>query len=400
MTTTVADLIAADVLTMSDGYRTKRSEHASSGFRILRVADVLNDHVRLDGPDFVSSDFAKAIGVKAAQAGDVLLTTKGTVGRVAVMPPTDEAVVYSPQLCFFRVRDASRLDPRWLSYWFRSGDFMRQASHRKDNTDMAAYINLADIRSLSFDLPSIHEQRGIAEVLGALDDKIAANTQSVNLALELADAEYSQRVRGATPGQTFGEVATVGGGGTPRTSNEDYWNGDVSWATPTDVTALSAPYLTTTARMVSEAGLANCSSALYPAGSILMTSRATIGAFALAQRPTAVNQGFIVVNAHDAALQMWLFHEMRARISEFISHANGATFLELSRGKFKAFTVRVAESQVMADFGVFAEALHEQAAALTAESDRLAATRDALLPLLMSGKVKVKDAESVVGEVL
>jgi type I restriction enzyme S subunit len=131
-----------------------------------------------------------------------------------------------------------------------------------------------------------------------------------------------------------------------------------------------------------------------------MTSRATIGAFALAQRPTAVNQGFIVVNAHDATLQMWLFHEMRARISEFISHANGATFLELSRGKFKAFTVRVAESQVMADFGVFAEALHEQAAALTAESDRLAATRDALLPLLMSGKVSVKDAESVVGEVL
>ncbi|HQH07546.1 MAG TPA: restriction endonuclease subunit S, partial [Phycicoccus sp.] len=192
MTTSVADLIAADVLTMSDGYRTKRSEHANEGYRILRVADVLNDDVRLDGPDFVSSEFTKAIGVKAAQAGDVLLTTKGTVGRVAVMPATDQAVVYSPQLCFFRVRDTSRLDPRWLSYWFRSGDFMRQASHRKDNTDMAAYINLADIRSLSLVLPAIHEQRGIAEVLGALDDKIATNTRIIEGAEALSAAQWSQ----------------------------------------------------------------------------------------------------------------------------------------------------------------------------------------------------------------
>lgn len=332
------------------------------------------------------------------EPGDVLFVCKGSPGRVAVVP--DPVTFCIAQDMVALRADRKQVDPAYLYYRLTSPEVQNDIGNLHVGT-MIPHFKKGDFGKLRFQIHvSLAEQRGIAEVLGALDDKIAANTKSVNLSLELADTEFSKQMRAAVPGRTFGELATVGGGGTPRTSNEDYWNGNVSWATPTDITALSAPYLTTTARLISDEGLANCSSSLYPAGSILMTSRATIGAFALAQKPTAVNQGFIVVNANDPALQIWLFHEMRSRVPEFISHANGATFLELSRGKFKAFPVRVAELRVMADFGVFAHALHEQAAVLTAESGRLAATRDALLPLLMSGRVTVRDAESVVGEVL
>jgi type I restriction enzyme S subunit len=336
-------------------------------------------------------------------AGDLYVSLKDIthkaelLGAVAQVPAGIDAARLT--------QDTIRLDltgdiDRTYLYWALREPRYRAYCKSKGTGTTNLDLSPQDFLSYEVRTPSRSDQRGIAEVVGALDDKIAANGRSVNLALDLADTQFAQQVRAAVPGHTFGELATVGGGGTPRTSNEDYWNGDVSWATPTDITALSAPYLTTTARLISDEGLANCSSSLYPAGSILMTSRATIGAFALAQKPTAVNQGFIVVNANDPALQMWLFHEMRVRVPEFISHANGATFLELSRGKFKAFPVRVADAQVMADFGAFAKALHEQAAAASLESAQLATTRDALLPLLMSGKVTVKDAESVVGEVL
>lgn len=131
-----------------------------------------------------------------------------------------------------------------------------------------------------------------------------------------------------------------------------------------------------------------------------MTSRATIGAFALAQVPTAVNQGFIVVQPNEPSLHFWLFHEMRSRVDEFVSLANGATFLELSRGNFKKFKVRKATPEIMAGFNETAAALHGSARAALLENASLAATRDALLPQLMSGKLRVKDAEKVLEDSL
>jgi len=86
---------------------------------------------------------------------------------------------------------------------------------------------------------------------------------------------------------------------------------------------------------------------------------------------------------------------MRDRVDEFISHANGATFLELSRGNFKRLPLRLASESVMTNFCERAEALHASAAAALVESRLLARTRDELLPLLMSGQLRVKDAEAV-----
>lgn len=195
---------------------------------------------------------------------------------------------------------------------------------------------------------------------------------------------------------SFGEIAAVGGGGTPRTDTPEFWDGAIPWATPTDITALAGPYLESTSRTISDEGLVSCSSPLYPAGSILMTSRATIGAFAIVQEPTAVNQGFIVVNPNDQSLQWWIFHEMSERVDEFISHANGATFLELSRGKFKQFAVRLIEDFKMKKFGDRATVLHTRGRRALVENRDLINLRDALLPMLMSGMLRVRDAEKQV----
>jgi type I restriction enzyme, S subunit len=166
------------------------------------------------------------------------------------------------------------------------------------------------------------------------------------------------------------------------------------------VTALAGPYLESTSRSISELGLANCSSALYPAGSILMTSRATIGAFAIAGQPMAVNQGFIVVRPHDEQLKWWILHDMQSRVDEFVSHANGATFMELSRGKFKALPARLAGEDAMYRFNAYADALHTAARAALVENTQLAALHDTLLPHLMFGRLRVKDAEKQVEAVV
>lgn len=191
---TFADLSRTGVLQFGDGYRTSRAEHAEEGYRILRVADVSDGRVHLEGPDHVSRDFEGAIGQKRAIPGDILLTTKGTVGRVAVFPNVDDRVVYSPQLCYFRVSNGAGLESKYLRYWFKSSEFTEQAGYRMNNTDMAPYISLADIKSLRISLPPIQVQRAIAEVLGALDDKIAANVELVASAESYAVALLSEFV--------------------------------------------------------------------------------------------------------------------------------------------------------------------------------------------------------------
>lgn len=91
---------------------------------------------------------------------------------------------------------------------------------------------------------------------------------------------------------------------------------------------------------------------------------------------------------------------MKSRVPEFLSFANGATFLELPRGRFKGLNVRLASGDAMSEFGRVVGPLHEAAADFVSESQRLARTRDELLPLLMSGKIRVKDAEKTLEGVL
>ena len=132
----------------------------------------------------------------------------------------------------------------------------------------------------------------------------------------------------------------------------------------------------------------------------MMTSRATIGAFGIAQQPIAVNQGFIVVNPSDNDLKWWIFHEMHDRVDEFLAHANGATFMELSRGNFKRLRIRLTDHDVMVKFGIQVSAIHASARQALLETHAMATTRDTLLPALMSGKLRVKDAEKQLEEVL
>ncbi len=257
------------------------------------------------------------------------------------------------------------------------------------------------LRAMTVTFPPVDQQRAIAGVLGALDDKIVANAELARTADELASSLFARAVAGVESGpDTFGSLCSVGGGGTPKTSEPSYWQGAVAWATPTDVTRLRGPYLRFTARLITEAGLKACASPLYPVDSILMTSRATIGAFALAKTQVAVNQGFIVVNPIDPGARYWIFHEMRSRVEEFTSFANGATFLELSRGNFKKLPVRLADKATISGFSARARELHDLGSQILTESDTLAELRDTLLPHLMSGRLKVRDAEKVVGDAL
>ena len=140
---------------------------------------------------------------------------------------------------------------------------------------------------------------------------------------------------------TLADIATIVGGGTPSRRDSAYWDGDVPWATPTDVTGLQGRVISKTGSMITDAGLESSSAALLPSNSLLMTTRATIGACAINDVPMATNQGFqsLVPKRHtDIGFLYYLILHSKRRLERL---AAGSTFLEVSKRTVRGFRVIV-----------------------------------------------------------
>lgn len=376
-----------------------KEDYVAQGIPVVRGVNLSRGIFYDDEFVYISDEKAGKMPGANLIAGDLVFTHRGTIGQVSMIPRRPRYGRYVLSTSHVKARlDPKRAVPEFYYYWFRSEAGQHELLAHASTVGVPGLGQpVATIKSLKVPHPPVPIQGAIATVLEALDDKIAVNNRISDAAIQLAQAVFISLSPGIPLGtKTFGSVASVFGGGTPRTAEASYWDGGIAWATPSDVTALHAPYLFRTGRTISEAGLANCASQLYPAGSIFMTSRATIGAFAIPQVSAAVNQGFIVVVPPEPELRWWLFHEMRSRVDEMLRLANGSTFLELSRTNFKQLPVHLPSPDIICRFHERVDPLHRKAAASEAESATLHELRDALLPKLMSGEIRVREAERIV----
>lgn len=371
-----------------------KSAYIGSGIPIIRSQNIMDLSFHESGLAFISEEQAQSMESVSVHLNDVLLNITGdSTARVAIWNRRQQARV-NQHVAIIRA-NPDQLDPYWLMYWLYSPEVKQHLLMLASSGASRAALTKGMLEQLELPDFSVRLQQSISAPLRVLDDKISTNVRIINATDSLVDVLYS-RVSKMPTEQSFAKVVQVFGGSTPSTKNDAFWDGDINWATPTDITALDGPWIGDTSRKITEAGLASMSSSLHPENSILMTSRATIGAIALASGPIATNQGFIVVEAPDE-LTPWLFAQMKARKREFEAWANGATFMELSRGNFKKLPFIGCSEDDLQAFNDVAWPLLKRAQAAQKENQVLARTRDELLPLLMSGRITVGEAENVAG---
>jgi len=432
-THTVTELQERGLLLVEDGnhgeYRPRSHEFGSGDWFFIRAADMDGGRVLFESAQRISDEAFARIRKGVGQAGDVLFSHKGTVGKLALVPADAPQFVCSPQTTFWRTLDEDRLDRRFLYYFMQSREFKEQWDARKGETDMADYVSLTAQRQFLLPLVSIAEQRSIAAVLGSLDDKIEQNRRTARALERLARAIFKAwfvdfepvkaKAAGAAsfpsmPQQAFdalptafvdseivpvpegwevkaiGDAVSVKGGGTPSTKNPDFWDGGVHcWATPRDMSRLIHPVLLDTERHITDAGVERISSGLLPVGAVLLSSRAPVGYLAVAATPTATNQGFIAMvcdgELPTAYVLNWTFHSLDA----IKARASGTTFPEISKRNFRPLPIVVPQPDVVSAYAAIADPMFELLTACVKESDRLAEMRDLLLPDLLSGDVRV-----------
>jgi type I restriction enzyme S subunit len=430
-TVTFDDLIKANVLLIGDGYRAKNEELGGNGIIFLRAGHVTDTNINFEGVERFHESLTDAVTPKMGQGGDAVVTTKGnSTGRVTFIREGLPPFVYSPHLSYWRSLDHEQLVPRFLYYWSRSQEFGVQLRGMSVSTDMAPYLSLRDQRRLEITLPPVEQQKLVANVLGSLDDKMDLNRRT-NATLEAmahalfqawfvdfapvrakADgansfpmmpqavfdplsAQLVESSRGVIPRGwrvgTIGEEVRVVGGGTPSTGQAEYWeNGVHAWATPKDLSKLESPVLIETERQVTDAGLERISSGLLPKRTVLLSSRAPIGYLALAEVPTAINQGFIAMVCDKSLPPEYVLNWCAANMEEIKARANGTTFMEVSKANFRPIPLVVPDKASLQAFVDIVRPMYDLVAGNLRQHRTLAETRDTLLPKLMSGEVRVQ----------
>jgi type I restriction enzyme S subunit len=208
------------------------------------------------------------------------------------------------------------------------------------------------------------------------------------------------------PDRQSGIIHRVESGGTPSTTVDEYWDGDVPWLTPKEITAFSDQlFVSQTERTISQRGLQNSAAKLLPPGTVMLSKRAPIGAVAVNAVPMATNQGFLNFQCGPSLRPLYLAYWLRVNRPYLEKIANGSTYPELYQGDLFEFEIAVPPVETQDQIIRVLNALQyasllglpleqsvpepEQMVALQKQNRRLTEIRDAVLPALLSGLLDV-----------
>lgn len=403
----VEDVTVGHVGSMTD-------EYVESGIPFLRSKNI--EPYRVDRSDlkFISEDFHQEISKSSLHPGDVVIVRTGDPGTAAVIPETIPRANCSDLVI---IRPGDQIDERFLAYYFNSASGKGDVSARLVGS-VQQHFNVSATRNVEIPLPPLPVQRRIADILGALDDKIELNRRMNETLEEMAQTLYRHWFVDFGPFQDrefkdteelgpipkgwevkpIKEVVDMLGGSTPKTKVDEYWDGGtITWFTPTDLTDQDQLFLEHSDREITEEGLDSCSTNLFPPYSIMMTSRATVGVTSINRVEACTNQGFINIIPEEVSLPQVYFwidqmmHKIEAR-------ADGSTYPEISQRDFKPLPIVVAPKEDVEEYVEQSKSLFDLIENNILESGTLAETRDYLLPKLISGEIEVEGAEEVVEE--
>jgi type I restriction enzyme S subunit len=309
----------------------------------------------------------------------------------------------SNDVLVFRAKE--NYTPKFLYYILSDNKFFDYSTSTAKGTKMPRGDKTAIMNYLVPDIP-ISTQRASAETLSCLDDKIALNNR-INANLEaqaqaifkswfvdfepfqgekFVDSELGKIPAGWRVG-SFTSIIDVLGGGTPKTENHSFWNGDIPFFTPKDV---NGTFVIATEKYITKKGLDNCNSRLYPKNTVFITARGTVGKIVFAGCDMSMSQTSYALIGKENYSQFFVYGLVQ-KIVELLKHkAFGAVFSAIVTRDFDSELIVIPPYDIVKNYTSIVESLYAEMLLLSQQSRTLATIRDTLLPKLMSGEIEVE----------
>lgn len=375
---------------------------------------------------FVSVDKALKLSQNIARPNDLVFTQRGTLGQVAIVPSHgyDRYIISQSQMKI--TVDSQKADVNFLYYFFKSPSQLEYIRNAAIQTGVP-HTNLGILRKTPVCVPPLYAQQQIAELLSALDDRIDllrgtnATLEAIAQALfkswfvdfdpvrakqegrapegmdeataALFPSSFDESVLGSVPNGwqicSILDIANLLSGGTPKTSEPEYWGGEIPWASAKDVSQSDNAMLVITERTISQRGLNESSTKMIPAlATVLVARGATTGRMVLFGESMAMNQTCYALESKFGA-PIALYCQIRREIGALVNAAHGSVFDTITTDTFTRSKIVRAPDIIISRFEEIVSPLFKKMLSCTKTAGTLSSIRDALLPRLISGQLRL-----------
>jgi type I restriction enzyme S subunit len=398
-------------------------EWTTSGFIVIRNQNIRDGRLDLTDPSFThKEDFNRRNRRAKPKAGDIIFTREAPMGEVCIVPAGLECCIGQRQVL---LRPRSDVDSRYLFYALRSNYVRHQIFWNEGTGSTVSNVRIPVLEALKIPRLGTSEFE-TASILAALDDKIELNRQMNETLEAMARAIFKDwfvdfgptraKMAGSKPylapeiwklfpdrlddegkpegwtAQPLTELIHLIGGSTPKTSIAEYWHGEIPWFSVTDVPSPSDVFVISTDKSISKAGLDSCSSNLLPVGTTIITARGTVGKLALVGTEMAMNQSCYGITGKNHWPDYFIHFLVKTAILDLQARTHGSVFDTITRATFESVVVVQPSLAQAHAFEASVTPLLERIHSNLKEAETLSATRDLLLPKLMSGEIRLRDA--------
>lgn len=300
-----------------------------------------------------------------------------------------------------RPKNAEMFAPKWLGYFINHCTYHDQLIPYITGIKVSS-VSKSAISSTVISVPPKPEQGAIAEALSDIDTLIVNLEKLIAKKKAIKQGAMQELLTGKRrlPGfcnewinSCIGDICELVSGGTPSTSVAEYWNGEIAWCTPTDITGCNEKYLYKTEDSITLHGLTNSAATMLPEGALLLCTRATIGAVKIAAVPICTNQGFKSLVTHESTDNEWLYYAVQMLKKEMVSQAIGSTFLEISKKALADIRIKLpSKEEQRAIAGVLSD-MDSEISDLEKKHQKYCLIKQGMMSELLTGRIRLIDKE-------
>ena len=381
----IADLI--DEIAMGPfGSNIKVSCFVDSGVPVLNGSNLEGFSLSEKTFRYVTRKKADSLNKANAHRGDIVITHRGTLGQIVFIPQDSKYDRYVISQSQFRVRCNDKVLPEYLVYYFHTPIGQHKLLSNASQVGVPALARPSStFQQIEVVLPELSIQKCVVEIISTIQKKIANNQELNDNLQQQAAALFSSLYDRSNTEVRFTDLIQILGGGTPKTGENTYWNGNIAFFTPKDV---GTPYTLITEKTISKEGLSHCNSRLYPVNTVFVTARGTVGKVGMSGVPMAMNQSCYALVGKETHQLLVYFYTLKA-VDRLKHKASGAVFDAITTRDFESEQIMKLSDDDATAFLRVAEPMFQEVLNNNIEILRLSTLRDSLLPKLMSGEIDV-----------